>query len=172
MSDVFLSYSERSRKDAAMLRKVLGVLGISTWLASEDMGTAESPKEPIFKAISEARVVVFLVDANAAVTPQVEQEYMAALEHSWSDTHKILVPVLIGDAEPPAFLRHAQAIKVRDRKVRDWARAAQEVAKLLRGELSIKHSKAPRKEQMERLNLIERDAKALRDTDAEQAHKP
>jgi hypothetical protein len=170
MTDVFLSYSQRSQAEAALLRRELEKVGLSTWYAPEVLEVGEPWKERIFQGIREARVLVFLLDTNAAVSPYVEHEYMAALEHSWSDPHKILLPVLIGDAEAPAFLRHRQALKVRDRKG-DWARTAKEIAKLLRGEHSVKPSKAPIKEQMERLNLIEREANALRDTGTEQSHK-
>ena len=91
----------------------------------------------------------------------MQREYMTALEHSWSDEGKILVPVLIGDAEPPSFLRHALALRVKGQKP-EWARVARTIAKMLSEGNSAKHSKAPIREQIQRLNLLEKEANALR----------
>ncbi len=163
MSDVFLSYSNRSRKHAEMLAEALQALGVSTWVASKEIGEGESVEEKILKAIRDARLVAFLVDqpSPADSSSWVQREYMTALEHSWSDERKVLVPVLIGDAEPPSFLRHASALRVKGQKP-EWARVARMIAKMLGEGNSVKHSKAPIREQIQRLNLIEKEANALR----------
>ncbi len=163
MIDVFLAYSHKRQKDAETLARELESLGVSAWVASRDIRVGEPIEHEIFGAIRKARLVAFLADPHSVASPSgwVQREYMAALEQSWLDKDKILVPVLIGDAEPPAFLKHARALKVTDRK-RGWTAAAKEIAKLLRGELTSKHNKAAAKEQVERLNLIEREANALR----------
>lgn len=163
MTDVFLSYSNRSRKHAETLAEALQTLGISVWVASKEIRKGESGEEKISKAIRDARLVAFLVDQPSPVDSSswVQREYMTALEHSWSDEGKILVPVLIGDAEPPSFLRHALALRVKGQKP-EWARVARTIAKMLSEGNSAKHSKAPIREQIQRLNLLEKEANALR----------
>ncbi len=163
MSDVFLSCSHKSRKHAEMLASELQSLGISVWVASKEIQNGDAVEEKILEGIRSARLVAFLVDRQSSSAPSswVEREYMAALEHSWADEDKILLPVLVDDAEPPAFLRHASAIKVRSEKS-DWSRAAEALAKVLREGNVAKRNKAPMREQARRLNLIEREAKALR----------
>ena len=169
---MFLSYSRRSRKHAEMLAKELQALNISVWVASKEIREGDSVEELIFKAIKDARLVAFLVDQHSpdVSSSWVQREYVAALEHSWSDEGKILIPVLVGDAEPPSFLRHASALRVRGRQL-DWLRAARTIARILSEGNSVKRSKAPMREQTQRLNLIEKEANALRTAEAEQLRK-
>jgi len=169
MSDVFLSYSSKYRQHAEALAKELQALGASAWLDSKDLVPGRPWEEEIRKAINDARLIAFLVEPSSPAE-KVQQEYMAALEHSWSDNDKVLLPILIGDAEPPSFLRHVQALRVRERNP-EWARTAKEIAKLLRREGGVKRNKSPIKEQLKRLDLIERGANALRVADHESPRK-
>jgi hypothetical protein len=164
MSDVFVSYSHRSQKHAEMLAKALESLGTSVWIASKEIQAGEPVEKKIFDAIREARLIAFLEDEQSSADSSrwVQREYMAALEQSWADEGKVLVPILIGKAKPPSFLRHASALRVRGQKS-DWTRAAKLVAKMLsEGRTALKRSSAPMREQAQRLNLIEREAHALR----------
>jgi len=164
MSDVFLSYS-RYRQPAEAIAKELQALGITTWLESKDLAPGKQWEEEIRKAMSEARLVAILVGRRSEDAPP---EYPLALEHSWSDDDKVLVPILMDDAEPPSFLRHVEAIRVEPRR-QDWNRVAKEIAKLLHRGSAIKRSRAAIKEQSERLSLIERGANALREPDDKSA---
>jgi TIR domain len=157
MSEVFLSYSRRSQKHAVDLMRELMALGVSFSAASNKTGAGDEGE--IFKEIKDARVVAFLITPHSLVDQ--EYEYMAALEHSWSDEDKVLVPVLVGNSEPPSFLRHASVLRVKGQKS-DWPRVAKTIGKILSEGNSVKRSKAPMREQTERLNLIEKEANALR----------
>jgi len=170
MSDVFLSYSSRYQKHAERLAKQLESIGSSVWLASKNLRDGAPVEEEITRAIRDARAIVFLVGNTPPSSEWVQREYMMALEHSWSDEGKILLPVLIGDAEPPSFLRHVAALRVNGRNP-DWARAAKEIARLPSPGHSGKRSVAPIKEQVKRLNLIERGANALRVAEREMDSK-
>lgn len=169
MSNVYLSYSSRDNQHAEELAKELQALGISAWLDSKDLVPGSDFKQAISSAISNARLIAFLVEPGAS-REKAQWEYMEALGHSWSDNEKILVPVLIGNAEPPSFLRHAPALRVRPRNP-EWARTAKQIAKLLSQGGSLKRRKPPVKEQIKRLNLIERGANALRVRDDESVRK-
>jgi len=169
MSDVFLSYSSKCRPHAEALAKELQALGTSAWLDSKNLVPGKPWEEEIRKAINDARLIAFLVEPSSP-EEKVQREYMVALEHSWSDKDKVLFPILIGDAEPPSFLRHVHALRVRERNP-EWSRAAMEIAKLLRQEGGVKRSKAPIKEQLKRLDLIERGANALRGVDHDSSRK-
>lgn len=169
MSDVYLSYSSRDEQHAEELAKELQALGISAWLASKNLVPGCDPEQAISSAIGNSRLIAFLVGSGAS-SEWVQWEYMEALGYSWSDKEKILVPVLIGNAEPPSFLRHSSALRVRPRNP-GWARIAKQIAKLLSQGRSLKRRKPPVKEQLKRLNLIERDANALRVQDDESVRK-
>lgn len=179
MSDVFLAYSRKSQKHAQALADQLKSLGISTWLDSKDLVAGTSWESEIHNAVKDARLLAFLLEPSSATdSEKMQKESMVALEHSWADKDKILVPILLGDAEPPPFLRHIQALKLRERNP-EWARAAKEIARLLQGGAATRHSKAilkqqlkrTVKEQLQRLDLIERAANELRVEDVESTRK-
>jgi hypothetical protein len=169
MSDVYLSYSSKDKHHAETLAKELQALGISAWLDSKDLVPGSDFEKAVGSAISDARLIAFLVEPGAS-REKVQWEYMEALGHSWSDNEKILLPILIGKAEPPSFLRHSLALRVRSRNP-EWARTAKQIAKLLSQGGSVKRRKPSVKEQMKRLNLIERGANALRVNDDQSVRK-
>jgi hypothetical protein len=169
MSDVYLSYSSKDKRHAKELAKELQALGVSAWLDSKDLAPGSDFKRAISSAISDARLVAFLVEPGDS-REKVQWEYMEALGHSWSDNEKILVPILIGNAEPPSFLRRSSALRVQPRNP-EWARTAKQIAKLLSQGGSVKRRKPPVKEQIERLKLIERGANALRVKDDESVRR-
>jgi len=173
MSDVFLSYSHRSLKYAKLLARELTALHTSVWLASQKIQLGDLIEEQISKAIRDARLIAFLIDPHTSpgTSAWVEHEYMMALEQAWSDEGKILVPVLIGNAEAPPFLRHTVGLRVTSQKSA-WTRVAKSIAKLLNEGNVAKRRKAPLKEQTQRLNLIERGANALRVAELENVRKP
>jgi hypothetical protein len=160
MSDVYVSYSSKDKQHAEELAKELQALGVTVWLDKE-LAPGSDFKRAISEAISNARLIAFLVEPSAS-QEKVQWEYMEALGNSWSDQEKILVPILIGNAEPPSFLRTSSALKVRPRNP-DWAGIAKQIAQLLSRGGSLKRRKPPVKEQSERLKLIEQGANALRD---------
>jgi hypothetical protein len=161
MSDVFLSYAPSSAKQADMLAAELQALGISTWLPGKEIQPGDERKQKTREGIQQARAVVFLVDGHWLASESARHETMAALELSWSDERKILLPVLFGEVDAPSFLRHILGIKMQAGN-RDWPRVAKEIAKILAEGKQPKHSKAAVKEQSERLNLIEKQANSLR----------
>jgi hypothetical protein len=160
MSDVFISYVGKSRKQAELLAFDLHRLGITRWLADRNVSGEEAFEKQMLAKIKAARLIVFVVAPHSSASHWVQKEYMAALESSWSDKNKILIPILIRDAEPPSFLRHIHGIKVEGRRT-DWTRAAKEVAKILSEGMVVKDNKAAMKEQTQRLNLIEKQASLL-----------
>ena len=62
--------------------------------------------------LAAADAMVFLVDPAAKEDRALEYEWSAAVEHSWAMPGKPMIPVLIGDAEPPPFLRDRVALRV------------------------------------------------------------
>ena len=161
MNSVFISYFPKTRKQAEALAWELERLGVSTWLPGRQVSVEAALESQMLDAMKEARVVVFLVGPQISASDWVQREYRAALERFWLDEDKVLMPVLIGNADQPAFLRHALSIKVDGRRS-DWARVAKEIAKILNEGVPAKKSRAAIKEQTDRLDMIEKQAYALR----------
>src|ERR1700733_7564794 len=114
MRDVFLSSASvsTSAKQADVLANELRTLGISTSIYGEEIQARDDWEQQIREGIKNARAVVFLVDPYWLSSEISKIESMTALELSWSDEGKILLPVLIGDVDPPSFLRHIEGIKM------------------------------------------------------------
>lgn len=129
MPDVFISYPHQAADDAILLADALQARGVTTWYAPKDLPQAKDRKEAIYEALDSASAVAFLVTPHTTPTSWVRNEYMAALESYWAGKKKLLVPVLVKNAEPPSFLRSWTFVRVQRKS--DWDRAAQELISLL-----------------------------------------
>lgn len=107
--DVFISHS-RDRKVSEILGDMLRSQGLSVW-SDRDLQPGENWNRAIDKAISQARILLLIVEPNSS--PLQENEWASALAKSWTDD-KTIVPVLIEGAHPPAGLRRWQAIAIEE----------------------------------------------------------
>jgi len=163
MSDVFISYPQEAQADASKLAATLNQKGLSAWTAGDNLSdNSRDWKIEVENALKSAVAIVFLVYPKREPSYWLQHEYMNALESYWSGSAKILVPVLIGNVEPPSFLRQWQSLKVHEKS--DWDRAASQLAKWIQTDQMILHT--PRKKDKEqfnkRLNEIAEVAKTWR----------
>lgn len=103
--DIFLSYSAADRKMAARLRKEFEKRGLSVW---HEQGHSESPPEwrrKIEEGIRCADNILVLIGARREPDEAQQATWMRAVEAVWEDSRKRLIPILLRDAEPPAFVR-------------------------------------------------------------------
>jgi hypothetical protein len=90
------------------------------------MAAGQDFREEIERALRRARGVVFLIDPGWKRQPRLQNYWSSVLEGAWENPRKRLIPVLIEDAEAPAFLRDRAAIPVRKRDA-DLARVARRI---------------------------------------------
>ena len=102
--DVFISHSSADRKWAEMLAKAVKKHGLSTWVDSENLKPGERWQDEIESALNSARAIVLLVGPRQAKDKIQQMAWRAALEESWADSYKPLIPLLIKNAELPKFL--------------------------------------------------------------------
>jgi hypothetical protein len=161
MADVFISYSYKDQEKAETLAGAFRNRGMDAWLAHKDL-TAESPtRDQILNTLNSCRAVVLLVEPASKPSPWLQLEYMTALESVWDDADKILIPVLTGKGDPPAFLQHYSVWKAPE-SPKAWnqfsERIADTVAKSKSGTIRTQISGNFKKEWKERLNQVERFA--------------
>lgn len=161
MPRVFISYPHESLKEASQLAKALRARGVDTWYSEENLEPGEDWKTKIQSALRGADVVVFLVTPRSEPSPWLQEEYMGALESYWSGDKKFLVPLLLGKAESPGFLRQWDSLRVV--KKSDWDGAADQLVKWLNNGHgpSRKAIKAAKQQLSERLRMITKVAKEL-----------
>jgi tetratricopeptide (TPR) repeat protein len=109
---VFLSADQRRvGKQFDVLCERMRAEGIEPVTAPEP-APGSSWQEALRARLADADAMVFLVDPAAKESRWLEGEWSAAVEHSWATPDKPMIPVLIGDAEAPPFLRDRMALRV------------------------------------------------------------
>lgn len=120
-------------------------------------------QERVKRELRKADAIVFLVDRNFSQREFLPQsEVSAAVEASWNDPKKRLVPVLVGSVRTPPFLRDRKGVRVA-RPQRKLA-AAKKVVAALKGDAgSVDQAERERRlvQYRNRLREIERQAIAL-----------
>jgi hypothetical protein len=130
---VFISYSHADKNIAAKLRRSLEERGLSF----KDPGAngGDSWRQQLEGAIRSADVILLLLSPRQRIDEQQQLTWRLALEAVWADPAKRLIPILLQDAELPAFVRSGasgdsiQAVRVREPK--DLALAAQAILRTL-----------------------------------------
>jgi TIR domain len=104
--NVFLSSAAADRNTAEVLRAGLEKRGLSV-AGVEPQRTDPDPREDVEQWIRTAQAILLLIGPY----PDDEQRstWRAALDAVWQDPTKRMVPVLVGGAELPPFVRSAQA---------------------------------------------------------------
>jgi hypothetical protein len=148
MAEVFVSYPHEAAKTALQLANGIRAKGIDTWCAKDNLPPGDDWKRSIITALKDAHAVIFVVSPGSQPSPWIQEEQMAALESYWAGKKKVFIPVLIGDADPPAFLRQWRALRIE--KKSDLSRTVNQIIKLL-------HSKAKPQAEITRKVKQERD---------------
>jgi hypothetical protein len=165
IKDVFISYAHRDRGLAEKLIKKLQAHDISI-SAAENLEVGEHWQMEIEQAVKSADAVIVLVDPKREPDSHQQFEWSAALEAEWEDSSKRLIPLLLGNAEPPSFLLSRQALRVKNPK-KEWNRALDELVRVLNKDLtesaefgSIEEEDPSKR--CERLQYIEKTAHTLK----------
>ena len=132
-SEVFISHTPTSTPVAKKLAAALRARGVSPWVDGEHVPTGTEWRGTVRKALDASRAVVFLIDPRREPGSRVRDEWSEALEASWAEPSKRLIPLLIGDAKAPAFLKDRYALRIGDTSS-ELERAAQDVVEALQDE--------------------------------------
>ncbi len=107
--DVFLSHSAADMKLAERLTKGLEGRGLSVWFDGRELSSGDDWRHEIEEAIRSARNVVLLIDRQRKPDDVQEFTWRAALEATWQDERKRMIPVLRRGAELPGFVLSSSA---------------------------------------------------------------
>lgn len=124
---VFLSYSRADKRFATRLRRSLEKKGLSFNDPSESSDAGTSWRQQVERAIRSSDAVLLLLSSPQKADEPQQLTWRLALEAVWADSTKSLIPILLHDAELPAFVRSGasgdsiQAIRIREPKDLDPA---------------------------------------------------
>ena len=164
MPKVFISSSNDIREQAEILSRELERHGISTWLDSRDLVPGQKWKVEINRALADCQVYLILVGPGSRLGPYQELEWQGALEKVWSDPEKKLIPVLFGEAEPPAFLRDWVPVRLEGWKLPEslsFARLLSLLESPAGADEAVEWTKAEDETRRMRLQQLEEAARSL-----------
>lgn len=135
---VFLSHSRADKSVATKLRRSLEERGLSFNDPSESLSAHYlSQRLPVEEAIRSSDAILLLLSSRRKADVPQQLTWRLALEAVWADPTKPLIPILLHDAELPAFVRSGasgdsvQAIRIREPK--DLGPAVQAILRTLGG---------------------------------------
>lgn len=140
-TDVFISYSHPDQKWADKLSRDLAERGVTAWIDRERLGTGSAWNSSVKEAIKDARTILVLVGRGKEPDGPQSREAQGVLDAVWSDPDKRVIPVLMGNAAPPGFVRSAvggeiQAIRIGDPR-RDWTKAIDGLVRVLKDKAAL-----------------------------------
>lgn len=110
---VFISHSRSDADTARSLKQALTDHDLDVWLAGDELRPGDRWAEKIGEAISNASAIVLLIGQDPG--HWARNEWSLALRASWDDQRNpTLVPVILPDSDPPAFVRDRPFLRVTD----------------------------------------------------------
>jgi hypothetical protein len=110
---LFISHSRQNAGAALKLGERLTRLGVPVWLDICELEGGQDWKERVADAIRTADAILVLVGPTQGPDPSQNFEWQQITEHEYYlDATKPIVPVVIGSAEVPGFLRTRQLLAV------------------------------------------------------------
>ncbi len=111
---VFISHSSQDQEIARWLAQKLRQQSLDVWIDCDRMTKGAAINDSFESALKSSEVILFLLTPESGKSKYLQKEWSAALEASWADPAKRLVPILISSAVLPPFLEEYQALRFKD----------------------------------------------------------
>jgi hypothetical protein len=169
---VFISHSRENAGAALKLAEHLRGQGVDPWLDMLQIESGEQWHERVAAAVASADALVILIGPSP--TPDASQrfEWQHIAEHEYYlDPAKAVVPVVIGSADLPGFLKTRSALSVPPSGIDFDALAAQVVNALGHPAATIDHEQMKRGQHARQIAMknLEEYSKQLAELDVKQA---
>jgi len=105
-SSVFISYSKDARPWAEKLSESLENKGVPTWTDFKSIKPGQRWIVEIQRALDDAQYFLIVIGPKNQIGEWQDREWQGALQRTWADPKKQIIPVLIDNATPPSFLRN------------------------------------------------------------------
>jgi hypothetical protein len=129
--NVFISHSRQNGGAALKLYERLSQRGVQAWLDTRELDAGEDWNQRVAAAIVAAEAFVVLVGPGAEPDRSQRFEWQQITEHEfYLDAKKPMVPVVLGSAEIPGFLRTRKALTVNPSSI-DFDSLAERIAEAL-----------------------------------------
>jgi hypothetical protein len=112
MPRIFVSYSSDAKPWAKRLSEFLERKKISIWTDLKPLEPGQSLVEELQDALDDAECFVIVVGPKNRIKRWQDLEVQAALQRTWADSSKRIIPVLVPGAELPSFLKDWEPIRL------------------------------------------------------------
>ena len=138
--DAFILYTPSVKEWAEKLDARLRKSGLSTWIDYRDLKTGISLWEQLEKAVSRTDNIVVLAGRKDDATERQRNAGSVALGSIYENPDQRMIPLLLGDAKLPNFVRAAASwtqrpipsLLIRDPS-HDWDRVVSDLVEILQG---------------------------------------
>jgi TPR repeat protein len=120
---VFLSYASADQKTAETICQALEGRGLDCWISCRNIHPGENFQEAIVRAISAAKVMLFVFSANSNNSDEVKKEIALAGKHKL-----FVIPVRVEDVIPNDSLSYEFATRQWIDLFRDWDFSLEQLA--------------------------------------------
>jgi hypothetical protein len=166
VSKIFISYSSDAKTWAKRLSESLESKGVSIWTDLKDLEPGADFDEKIQDALHDANCFVIVIGPKNRIGQAQDLEIQAALKSTWADSRKRIVPVLVGDKEPPSFLKNWLPVRLQPGEPESsWTDKIYDAITRTGSEEReniLKRAAKPTKEFQTRLEGFERTAKGIK----------
>src|SRR5688572_2061585 len=115
MSTIFISHSSKDLAVAQTICAALESRGLTSWIASRDVGAGDNFQEAIVTAIRSAKVMVLVFSENANNSTEIKKELALA-----SQNKVAVIPARVEDVVPAAALAYELATRQWINLFNDW----------------------------------------------------
>jgi len=113
--DVFISYSQENRDIATQIKTRLENKSIKVWIDFEQIEPGDFIVKKIEEGLTKSSAMILLITPSSMESGWVEEEYTTAISRTKDITNPMrVIPVLVSNAQLPAFLSNRLWIDLRD----------------------------------------------------------
>lgn len=127
--DAFISYD---RSNATLARKIAAALqqrGFRTWIDEQQLAAGGRWRESIQQGLNESRFIVAIIAPGTTESMRIRHEWGAGLREDSGSPQ--LLPLWLGDVEPPPELRHLHGLRISPDDVHSLDAAVEVLARRL-----------------------------------------
>ncbi len=109
---VFVSYSSPDSEVAGEVAKDLREQGLTVWLDDASFTPGERIQDTIRAELDRADAFVVVISPDSENSRWSRYELSEIVKRTWADPSKQVIPIVIGDAELPGYLRDRRSVRV------------------------------------------------------------
>jgi hypothetical protein len=144
MTTIYISYASDDTEFGRRLKKSLENLGYSVLSVTEELSPGEDWQDAFVEKLKDADAIVVVVSPVYKKKDWIRYEVPAAVAYARERGSPLVIPVLLGDVDPPPFIAPFAGIHVSNNDAED---SAEKIAQSLGRQVGIRRAKVERQQE-------------------------